>query len=42
MFNKIMEVDYGKFDNQGFGEWMESNGVDAVQAASYAPLLLDM
>lgn len=39
---KEADVEFKKFDVQGFGEWMESNNVDASKAAVLAQYLLDM
>lgn len=39
---KEADVDFRKFDVQGFCEWMESNNVDASKAAVLAQYLLDM
>ena len=39
---KEADVDFRKFDEQGFGEWMESNNIDAGKAAFLAQYLLDI
>lgn len=39
---KEADVEFKKFDEQGFSEWMESNGIDAAKASECAPYLLDM
>lgn len=39
---KDVDVDYKKFDSQGYSEWMESNNVDAAAAAFWAKFLLEM
>ena len=38
---KEVELDYKKFDADGFSEWMESNGIDAKSGAYLAQFLLD-
>lgn len=39
---KEADIDYKKFDEQGFSEWIEANGIDAMVAAGLAQYLLDM
>lgn len=40
--DKEADLDYKKFDEQGFSEWIEANNIDALVAASLAQYLLDM
>ena len=39
---KEVDVDFKKFDAQGYSEWMESNNIDSNLAAKLATFLLEM
>ena len=39
---KEVDVDFKKFDAQGYSEWMESNNIDSNVAAKLATFLLEM
>lgn len=40
--DKETDIDYKKFDEIGFSEWIEANNVDAMLAAGLAQYLLEM